>query len=448
MTDVAQQPQTTGRFKTIFTLALPIVGGMVSQNILNLVDTAMVGRVGYTALAAVGIASFTNFMVIAIVLGFGTGVQAIASRRLGEGKENETAIPLNGGLFLALLMGLPLSVILYILAPYGFPLLVDDPLVVEDGVPYLQARLLGTIAISVNYAFRGFWNGINMSMVYMRTLVIMHATNIFLNWVLIFGNLGAPALGAEGAGIATTISIFIGTALYTIQAWHLARDRGFLDRLPQRETIKSILRISIPTSIQQFFFAAGFTALFLIIGLIGTSELAAANVLMNVSQTAFLPGLGLGIACASLVGQALGRDDPVDAKAWGWDVAKIGVLVMAILGLPMVLFPSFILAIFLTDQSVIDLARPPLMLVGITIWFEAISMILLSGLQGAGAAKLVAKISITLQWLLFLPLAYVIGPVLGFGLMGVWAWFITYRFITTVIFAGVWQFGNWQNIKV
>ena len=75
-------------------------------------------------------------------------------------------------------------------------------------------------------------------------------------------------------------------------------------------------------------------------------------------------------------------------------------------------------------------------------------MILLNGLQGAGAAKMVAKLSIGLQWLVFLPLAYVVGPVLGWGLMGVSAWFITYRFLTTAIFAGVWQFGNWQNIKV
>ncbi|MBT4739996.1 MAG: MATE family efflux transporter, partial [Rhodospirillaceae bacterium] len=105
MTDVTQPPLPTGRLKTILILSLPIVGGMVSQNILNLVDTAMVGRVGPSALAAVGIASFTNFMAIAIILGLGTGVQAIASRRLGEGKEKETAIPLNGGLYLALVMG-------------------------------------------------------------------------------------------------------------------------------------------------------------------------------------------------------------------------------------------------------------------------------------------------------------------------------------------------------
>lgn len=448
MTEAATPPVPVSRFKTILTLALPIVGGMVSQNILNLVDTAMVGRVSSEALAAVGIASFTNFMAIAIILGLGTGVQAIASRRKGEGKESETAVPLNGGLFLALVLGAPLTVLLYYLAPIGFPYLVEDAAVVADGVPYLQARILGTIAIAMNYSFRGFWNGINMSWVYMRTLVVMHITNIFLNWVLIFGNLGAPALGAEGAGIATTISIFIGTAFYAVQAWQLARGHGFLERLPSKETLANILKISIPASIQQFFFAAGFMVLFLIIGKIGTAELAAANVLMNVSQTAFLPGLGLGIACASLVGQALGRGDPDDAKAWGWDVVKIGILVMAALGIPMIFFPTPILSIFLMDADVIALARPPLVLVGATIWFEAISMILLSGLQGAGAAKIVAKLSVSLQWLLFLPLAYVVGPVLGYGLMGVWAWFITYRLITTLIFAGFWQFGKWQHIKV
>ena len=114
----------------------------------------------------------------------------------------------------------------------------------------------------------------------------------------------------------------------------------------------------------------------------------------------------------------------------------------------MIFFPAPILAIFLTDPSVIEMARPPLILVGMTIWFEAVSMILLSGLQGAGAAQMVAKISVGLQWLLFLPLAYVVGPYLGYGLLGVWAWFIIYRLITTIIYAGVWQFGKWQHIKV
>lgn len=109
-------------------------------------------------------------------------------------------------------------------------------------------------------------------------------------------------MGAVGAGIGNTSAVFIGTLLYATQALALARGNKFLARLPRRETLFTILRVSLPASLQQLFFSAGFPALFTIIGRIGTPELAAANVLLNISQTAFLPGLGLGLAASALVG--------------------------------------------------------------------------------------------------------------------------------------------------
>ncbi|MDX2221362.1 MAG: MATE family efflux transporter [Rhodospirillaceae bacterium] len=436
------------RRRIIATLALPIVAGMVSQNITNLIDTAMMGFVGATALAAVGIASFANFMCISFITGLSAGVQALASRRKGEGRDHETAIPLNGGLFLSLLIGIPATVLLIFAAPYIFMLLTDDPAVREIGVPYLQARMVGMTAVGMNYAFRGYWNGVGRSTVYMRTLVVMHIAQISFAYVLIFGHFGAPELGALGAGIGNTASVFLGTLIYGGQAWLLAKPHGFLDRLPRRENLLAIFRISLPASIQQLFFAGGFTVLFAIIGRIGTSELAAANVLLNITQTAFLPGLGLGIAAASLVGQALGRGDAADARSWGWQVTRIGVVVMTLIGLPMVVAPDAILAVFLRDPAVIAIARVPLMLAGGTIMIEAVAIILLNALQGAGATKLVAKFGIGLQWVMFLPLAYVIGPVLGLGLTGVWAWFIAYRFISAAVFAAVWHYGKWHLIKI
>jgi Na+-driven multidrug efflux pump len=228
----------------------------------------------------------------------------------------------------------------------------------------------------------------------------------------------------------------------------MARGNGFLERLPRRETLGAIFKVSMPASIQQLFFSAGFTVLFAIIGRIGTHELAAANVLLNISQTAFLPGLGLGLAAASLVGQALGRGDPADAKAWGWQVARIGVAVMTVIGLPMVILPAPILGVFLHDPAVVALARAPLQLAGATIMIEAVGIIILNALQGAGATKTVAKFSIALQWAMMLPLAYVIGPALGGGLLAVWAWFIAYRFIAAAAFAWVWHKGAWQHVKV
>ena len=115
------------RLRTILNLALPIIGGMVSQNVLNLVDTAMVGALGPAALAAVGVAGFARFMAAATIMGLASGVQAMTARRLGEGRASECAVPLNGGLLLALAIGAPLAAVLFVLAPDLFPYLNATP---------------------------------------------------------------------------------------------------------------------------------------------------------------------------------------------------------------------------------------------------------------------------------------------------------------------------------
>lgn len=443
------------RVRQVLAIALPIIGGMVSQNVLNLVDTAMVGGLGDAALAAVGTGSFANFLAMAFITGLSAGVQTIASRRMGEGRQGETAEALNGALLVAVLFGLPLSIALWFVVPYVFPVLNADPAVVAAGVPYLQARLMGMVAIGMNFSFRGYWSAVNLSSLYLRTLVLMHGTNIALNWVLIYGNLGAPALGAEGAGIATTIAVYVGTGYYFVLAWRHAGPGGFLRTLPSGEVMRSIARLSLPNGLQQLFFALGFNVLFWIIahGNVGdqalaTAEVAAANVVINVTLVAVLPGLGLGIAAATLVGQALGRGDPSDAKAWGWDVVRIAAGVMTVLGLPMLMFPDVILGVFLHEPLTLDIARGPLRLVGATIGIDAVGMVLMNALIGAGASRASMVVSIGTQWLVFLPIAYVLGPVLGLGLMAIWTAQVTYRGLSALVFAHLWRRGSWASIKV
>ncbi len=428
---------------------------MTSQNILNLVDTAMVGGLGDAALAAVGTGSFANFLAMAFITGLSAGVQTIASRRMGEGREGETAVALNGALLVALAVGVPLSLSLYFVVPHVFPLLNPDPAVVEAGVPYLQARVLAMVAVGMNYSFRGYWNGVNLSRLYLRTLLLMHGTNIALNWVLIYGNLGAPALGAEGAGIATSVSTYLGTGYYFVLGLRHARKGGFLAQLPSASVMRIIGRLSLPNAFQQLFFAAGYNALFWIIAhskvtdqALATAEVAAANVVLNVTLVAVLPGLGLGLAAASLVGQSLGRRDPADAKAWGWDVVRIGAGIMTLLGLPMLVFPDLILGVFLHDPLTLDIARGPLRLVGATIGIDAVGMVLMNALIGAGASRASMVVTIATQWLLFLPVAYLLGPVLGLGLMAIWSAQVSYRGLTALIFAHLWGKGAWATIKV
>lgn len=436
------------RTATILTLALPIIGGMVSQNVLNLVDTAMVGTLGPASLAAVGMGSFANFMAMAFIMGLSAGVQAIAARRYGEGRLSETASPLNAGLLIALVVAVPWSVVLFSFADRLYPLLVDDPEVVALGVPYFRARLVGMTAIGMNFAFRGFWNGISESRRYLQTLVVMHICNVVLNWILIFGHFGVPALGATGAGIGTTIATYIGTAIYVGLALRHARGLGFLRSFVDRATVTSMVKLSVPAGLQSFFFAAGMTAFFWIIGRIGTPELAASNVLVQLLLVAILPGVGFGLGAASLVGQALGRGDRDDAVRWGWDVSALAMLLVgggALIGL---LFPDVLLTIFLHDEATIRLARFPLRLLGATMALETLGGVLQNALLGAGASRLVMQVSIGMQWFLFLPIAFLLGPVMGYGMSAVWSAQVGYRSLQALAFAIVWKRRGWMNLDV
>ncbi len=435
------------RRSRILGLALPIIGGMMSQNILNLVDTAMVGHLGDAALAAVGMGGFVSFLSMALILGISVGVQATAARRKGEGRFDELAVALNAGLLVVLCVGPVFSALLFNLVPVFYPYLVNDPAVIELGAPYLQIRMLAIIFVASNFAFRGYWNAVDRSRLYMITLVIMHSCNIFLNYVLIFGKLGFPELGVTGAGIGTAVSTAVGTATYIYLGFKYARGEGFFRAVPLWKDIRQIVRLSIPSGIQQFFFSAGMTMMYWIIARIGTAELGAANVLINITLIALLPGMALGLAAATLVGQALGRGDPDDAKQWAWDVVKVAVVLLGTLGLPMVLVPDLMLGVFLHNPDTLDVARAPMRLIGATMAVEAIGIVLMHSLLGAGDVHRVMRLSISWQWLYFLPLAYVVGPVMGYGLLTVWMLNVSYRALLAACFVLIWQRGKWAAIK-
>lgn len=432
----------------ILALALPIIGGMTSQNILNLVDTAMVGRLGPAALAGVGIVSFLSFLAVAAVTGMSSAVQAMAARRFGEGRHAETAVSLNGGLLVSLAYGLPVSLILWFSCEAIVAALVADPAVVAEGGQYFQMRVLGIIFVGMNFSFRGYWSAVNLTRLYLRTLLIMHVVNVFLNYVLIFGRWGFPEMGTAGAGLGTALSIMLGTAIYFFLAVRHARGNGFLERIPRVEQLRDLLRLGIPASVTQILFAGGFTALFWIIAKVGTAELAVANVLINITLVAILPGIGFGIAAATLAGQALGRQQPADAHAWAWDVTRVASLVFLGFSAIMLLATDAVLGLFLTDPALVALGHWPLVLVGIGILVDGIGLILMQSLLGVGASGAVMRVSVGMQWLVFLPLAYLIGPVLGAGLLEIWLLMNLYRGGQAAIFAAIWQRRRWASIKL
>ncbi|MEE2731950.1 MAG: MATE family efflux transporter [Pseudomonadota bacterium] len=439
---------TGARLQQIMTLALPIMAGMLSQSILNIVDTWMVSHLGSDALAAVGMASNTNYLASAAVIGLGAGVQAMVARRRGENNTGQMALPLNTGLCIAIVMALPLFLIFYTGAAPIMAFLIDDPAVSPMAADYFAIRIVGLFALGMNFSFRGYWNGINRSTVYMRTLIIMHVANVILSYGLIFGAFGLPEMGVVGAGLGTTLALYLASLLYAVQCWMMARDHGFLRALPSWPQVRDTLKLALPNSIQQVFFAGGLTMLFWIIAQVGTHELAVGHVLITLILFLILPAMGLGMAATSLVSQALGRADPEDAHRWGLNITLLGMAFLWVIALPLIAVPEWVLGVFFQEPELIELGRLPVQITGLFIGLDACGIILSQALLGAGASRAVMKISILLQWAFFIPAAFLVGPVLGYGLLGIWIFQLLQRLLQAVIMAAQWRARRWADIKI
>lgn len=437
------------RVDKVLDQALPVMGGMASQNVLNLADAAMVGRLGTAAVAAVGLGSTMNFQCQAALQGVASGVQAMAARRMGEGRYPEVACPLNAALILVCLMGLPLGILAFVYADALVPLYTTDAEVIASAVPYLRARVLAVPAVGMNFAFRGFWNAIQQPQVYMNTLIVMHTVNFTLSLILTFfgvPQLGIPPLGALGAGLGTSFSIWCGTAMYVYQGIKRASNLGFLQTRPTLSDLKILAKQALPTSVTNLLYASGMMTLYSIVGRIGTTEVAAVNVLINLMLFLVLPCMGMGLAAGALSGRALGRGDVEDARQWPWDVSKITAVLMSVVGVALALCPRMVLSVFLTDPHAVDIAVTPLRMTGLTVCGEAVSLTMQNALLGVGDAKRVAMVSILSQWALFLPSAYVAVTVFNQNLTVVWTLYVAYRFVQGVVYANIWRRGEWTKI--
>ncbi|NRA25587.1 MAG: MATE family efflux transporter, partial [Oleispira sp.] len=192
-------------------------------------------------------------------------------------------------------------------------------------------------------------------------------------------------------------------------------------------------------------FSLGVSVLFMIIGLVGSEQQAIGHILINLALLLILPCVGLGIASTSLVSHALGANNSEDAYRWGWEVVRIATFLMLLLGLPLSFFADSILRIFTQDELLIALGTQPLQITGISITFEVTAMVLIQALLGAGASKKVMVINLIMQWCLLIPLAFLIGPVLGYGLIGIWCIQSMQRISSSVIYAVLWRKKTWVS---
>ncbi len=436
------------RTRQILTLALPIMGGMLSQSLLNLVDAALVAPLGQDVLAGVGVGGYAVFMLTALVMGLSSGVQTQVARRHGARDYGRRALPLNAGILLALITTLPLTLLAWHYALPLVSLITQDVAVQPVAETYFSWRALAFLPVALTLCFRGYWQGIHRSGIYLRIVLLTHLVNILLSVWLIHGGLGVPPLGAKGAALGTTLSVTLGALIWAWLTWREACPSGFIFRGINLKDLHNTLRLALPNSIQQFLFAISYALLFWMLGQINTASVAAGHVLVHLSLLLILPGVGLGMAAMTLVGHSLGEKDGEAAHRWGWDVVRLASIILALLGLPMLFFPDLLLSVFLHDPQLVELARIPLMITAVMITLDASAIVLNQALQGAGAQRFVMQLSLSLQWLFFLPMAWLWGVHWEGGLLAIWIVQLTYRVINSGLFVWIWQRRRWQRLKV
>ena len=424
----------------ILALSIPIVGGMMSQNILNVVDTLMLGRLGSLSLAAAGIGSFLFFVCFSFFTGSSSAVQTMVARYKGENNPHLYSV--------VFILGVAFSVILAVVSMLAELVFADDLIrffsadraVVEIAADYFRYRIIGLPFLCVCLVVRGFFNGISEPMRYLRVILVVHSLNIFFNYCWIYGNFGFDAMGAAGAGLASAVSVIVGAFIYLYDCKSFLSFDKFkaISVSTFKSNFKWMMQLTLPASIQQFLFALGIAVFYWILSFLGTDALAIGNVLVNIVLVGILPGVGLGMATMSLVSESLGEKKLKEMYLWPYDVSKIAIYTLGPLFLLALIFPEPIISIFIIEPEVVKKAVLPLQLDCIGVFLEVGTLIFMNALNGVDHVKFVMWGAFICQWVVYLPLAYIMGITLGFSLVGVWGMWIVFQFLQLSLFGGFW----------
>ncbi len=436
--------------RQILRLAYPVIVGMVSHTVLNLVDTAMVGRLGDIALGSVGLGSY---LVLVMVLVFGSlsiGTQAIVSRRSGENRPEEfESIAVNAS-FLALVIGVAVSIFGYFLSPWIFSLMSDNPEVVRVGTPYLAIRFLSLFSMVMIFTLRGFVYGLGRTRIDMIVSVLINLFNIVLNYFLIFGHWIFPRLEVKGAAIASAVSTVIGLAIFIAFVYfrihrHLPKGNG--EHRLSRNLMWQIIRISAPRALQSLSII-GFLIFLGFIGQIGVGELAISNIIFKAFNLSFMVGMSIGTVSATLVGRSLGEGNERMAVRYGWHSVGIGALVMGMIGTFFMFFPREIMGFFTDSPETIEKGVLPFQLLGAFQLIDGVGIVLSRTLQGAGSTFYVMVSEMVVVWIFFIPFTYAAINMMNGGIVLAWCGL----FIYIVLFAAamVYKFheGGWKRVRI
>ena len=407
--------------RELVSLAAPIVTVQVGLMTMGVVDTAMVGRVSPAGLAAVALGSLYFFMVSIFGVGVLMALDPVVAQGVGAGDRAAVARAIQRGLLMAGALTLWTSVWLWPARPL-LALLRQPPDVVPIAAAYARTLIPGMLPFFVFVVLRQSLQAMGRVAPIVIAIVAANLANVFLNWVLIFGHLGFPALGAVGSGWATSLSRWLMTLGLLAAAWPLLRPHF----LPvQREAaawgpIVRMLRIGVPIGLQHQLEFGAFAVAALLMGTLGTIQMAAHQVALNLASLTFMVPLGVGGAAAVLVGRAVGRGDAGDARRSALASLVVGAGFMAGCAVAMLTLPDLLASIYTRDRAVLTLAATLIPIAGLFQVFDGIQVVSMGALRGVGDTRGPMLISLVGFWLVGLPVSVYLGFGAGAGPVGIW----------------------------
>lgn len=459
-------------YRAVLRLAMPTVLAMVTQSVVDSVDIFFFSRLPCPEASNAQAALLPSLILLWALGGslsaISVGTQTIAARRFAETRHADSGTVLVNSWFFALLASLACTALGYLLLSPLLHLLIKVPEVRAVARTYLRWRLLGITSMVMTFSFKAFFDGIGKTHVHMVAAIIMNALNVLFCVAFIFGNFGAPRMGMAGAGFSAFLATWIG--LFIMIVWaalprYRRRYKPFSLRKLSAKLTGDILRLSIPSAVATLAVMSGFGLFSLIVseldarstavliaGACGRAHAinsAATMVIVGILKLTFAACLAFGTSTATLVSQSLGEAEPDKAARFGWVSVRLGLLIFGVVGLlEGVLFTRPMLSALIHSPAELEAAIVPMRMMGLFTPLIAVGMILTQALFGAGNTRYVMTVELTLHFGCLVPLAWLLGITLHFGLPGIWAAAVCYVIGLSSAMTFKFREGGWKMIRV
>ncbi len=435
--------------RDVWAMAWPAMLSLLFTNAAELIDIAMVGRLGRESVAAVGYAAQCAHLVETVLQAVGIACVALMARAIGARRPGDAKRALGGSLVVGLSIAL-LSTLAVLAVPRPILAALDaKPHVAELSVPYFRltvgATLLGAMWMTFDAAQRARKN----TRIPLFIAVVMAGSKIALDLLLIFGLAGFPRLGLVGAGLASVIAQLGGVTLYVALGRFGEREGAVL--LPSRDGltpagIRSVLRVAAPAMGERAVLDLALLMYFKILAQYGPGAIAAYAIGVRLLAFSWLPGIGFGVAAATLVGQALGASEAERARRAGWRSMTLALASMAVLGVVCAGLRDHLAHIFTHDAVIIEELLPFLLMLAVAQPFMGVHFTLSGALRGAGDTWTPLLGAAIGNWVLRVPLAWLAAHVLGLPVMWAWAALVADHVFRCGWTALAFRRGRWQRV--